>query len=120
MKKEEVPRVALISYRQLEELLKVVEGLATNQVGMAWTGETVLASYHRILNQLKECFESDDKFKKAIEHLRPLDEKAPGHELHHRIKADAHVLLGTLRAFIEWYLTPEEKKKIIGFSSDHA
>ena len=75
-------------------------------------------SYNRILATLKECFSVDPSFREAVDHLQKLTENS--NDFIHRMECDGKVLLATAHSFIELYLSPEEKKKTIGFPTGHS
>jgi hypothetical protein len=102
----EAARRALIAYRQLNEIVKEEIGLAS--------AKAHLTSYNRILETLNECFAFDKAFVDSINHLKPLGSQKPM-ETSYQMESDGKVLLATAHSFIEMYLSPEEKKKVIGF-----
>jgi hypothetical protein len=98
---------ALICYRQLDELLKDIVGAKAR---------ARLESYNSILETLKECFAHDADFADTVKHLRPIrPEGLRGGEAQLKLGADGAVLIATAHSFIELYLSPEDKKKAIGF-----
>ena len=97
----------LICYRQLNELLKDIAGTKAR---------ARLESYNHILETLKECSALDLAFADAVRHLQPIQpEGLAAGEAHLKLGADGAVLLATAHSFIELYLSPEEKKKTMGF-----
>jgi hypothetical protein len=103
MEANEAAKRVFIAYRQLEEILKSGIGFQSFHSQMP--------SYNRILTTLKQCFAIDPLFQEAVEHL----ETDPGNL--YKMTADAKVLLATAHSFIELYLSPEDKKKSIGFGA---
>lgn len=108
-----------VCYRQLEELLKYLAptsyGKPASEVSRVV--RTSVPTHNAILKSLKECLAVNDAFAERITHLQPLDPEANNWDLLERLKSDGAVLRGTAHAFIELYLSPEEKKKAIGFQS---
>lgn len=102
----ETAKRVLIAYQQLSEITK--EHL---HYGNA---PAYLGSYNRILDTLKECFSIDSGFTHAIEHLVHL-RNGDNDKLPNQMECDAKILRATAHSFIELYLSPEEKKKTIGF-----
>jgi hypothetical protein len=102
----EAAKRVLIAYQQLGEVVK--EHL---HFGNA---PAYLASYNRILDTLKECFSLDPDFQSAIQHLAHL-RNGDNDKLPNQMECDAKILRATAHSFIELYLSPEEKKKTIGF-----
>ena len=97
----------LVAYRQLSEIRKG-KGVSSARAHMI--------SYNRILNTLNECFSIDRVFADAVSHLRALEHsEGGGFQLSCQLEADGAVLLATAHSFIELYLSPEDKKKAIGF-----
>jgi hypothetical protein len=99
----EAAKRVLIAYRQLSEILKEPIGLLSALAH--------LESYNRILNTLHECFSVDKAFQNSVSHLKPLASDVE----YRNLESDGRVLLATAHTFIELYLSPEEKKKAIGF-----
>ena len=119
MNLSEAGRAAFVCYRQLDELVRVVDGYGAKFAEVFATAVSI-DSYNRILARVKECVSADPVFAKAIEHLQevPKDFKSLGGDrIWGMLKADASVLRATLHTFIELYLTAEEKKKVIGFQA---
>ena len=107
MEPNDAAKRVLIGYRQLSEILKTQLGIMSAQ--------TRLESYNRILSSLQECFALDPAFADAVHHLHPLRESE---DLRWRMESEGQVLLATAHSFIELYLSPEDKKKTIGFHSE--
>lgn len=104
----EAAKRVLIAYRQLSKIVKSV-GVASALAN--------IVSYNRILDTLNQCFSINPAFSDAVSHLHPLDETGGSAQLAAQVKADAAILLATSHAFIELYLSPEDKKKAIGFQA---
>jgi len=105
---DEAAKRVLIGYRQLNEIVKEHIGLSS--------AKAHVASYNKILDTLNQCFSIDPAFKDAVSHLHPLEYiKGADLLLAHQMESDGRVLLATAHSFIEMYLSPEEKKKAIGF-----
>jgi hypothetical protein len=105
---QELAKKALIAYRQLHEIVKETLGHET--------AKAHLDSYNRIVETLNECFAIDPAFADAIKHIHAFGEPlAPGVRLVFKMEADGKILLATAHSFIEMYLSPEDKKKAIGF-----
>lgn len=98
----------LIAYTQLNEIVKERLTLLS--------APAYAKSYDRILHSLKECFSIDPDFEAAIRHLAPAGEEP----LPSQLESDAKILRATAHSFIELYLSPEEKKKTIGFHTSQA
>lgn len=109
---EGLVRLAFIRYRQLEELLGLFKGGTAPLYDMA---PNITQSYNAILRDTKKVFAIDSLFNSAISHL----EEYPGTERSIqqaiRIQADAQILMGTLRGFIEMYMSGDQRRKI-GFT----
>jgi DNA-binding SARP family transcriptional activator len=104
----EAGKRALIAYRQLSEIVK-------SDIGVT-SAKTYLESYNQILGTLVSCFTIDPAFTDAVKHLRKLGGSLD--HLSNQMESDGKVLLATARAFIELYLSPEDKKKAaIGFDA---
>ena len=101
----EAAKRVLIAYRQLNELVKEHIGFASAAAN--------IESYNRILASLNECFSIDKAFASSVSHLRPLRDET--NNLPFQMESDGKILLSTAHSFIELYLSPEEKKKTIGF-----
>src|ERR1700691_2000790 len=101
----EVAKRVLIDYRQLEAMLKDHIGIMTAKVN--------LGNYNRILKSLMDCFVIDESFRESIKHLRSLNNDTD--DLSFQMESDGKILLATAHSFIEMYLSPEDKKKAIGF-----
>lgn len=101
----EAAKRVLINYRQLDAMVK-------DHIGIL-TANTNLESYNRILRSLMDCFVVDESFRESIKHLRPLSDSTDN--LSYQMESDGKVLLATAHSFIEMYLSPEDKKKAIGF-----
>jgi hypothetical protein len=95
----------LIAYRQLTSILKesIVHASA----------KAHLLSYNKILDTMKECFSIDSAFAESVQHLKPLGTDLGG--LAHQMESDGKCLIATAHAFIEFYLSAEDKKNAIGF-----
>jgi hypothetical protein len=104
----DVAKRVLIDYRQLSAIVKEDIGILT--------AATSCDSYNRILASLKRCFEIDESFGEAIAHFRSLNKDSTDN-LSYQMVSDGRVLLATAHSFIEMYLSPEDKKKAIGFSA---
>ena len=110
---EGLVRLAFVRYRQLEELLGLFkEGETALLHDMA---PNITQSYNAILRDTKKVFAIDSLFNSAISHL----EEYPGTERPIqqaiRIQADAQILMGTLRGFIEMHMSGDQRRKI-GFT----
>jgi hypothetical protein len=105
----EAAKRAFIAYQQLNEIVK-------NDIGVS-SAKAHLDSYNRILEVLTQCFSIDPAFKDAISHLHALTHRGivGAMDAGYQMESDGRVLLATARSFIELYLSPEEKKKTIGF-----
>jgi hypothetical protein len=118
MKQEDAARTGFVCYKQLEEILRVLEpqGEKPREI---YAAESCARSFNQILSRLRECFAIDPTFLRAIEHLMAISrsEAENAYELWGRVRADTSILLGTARAFLELYLPPEEKKKVVGFQA---
>jgi hypothetical protein len=104
----EAAKRALISYRQLEAILKDGVGVRDSQA--------VVDTYDKVLETLKHCFSIDPAFEEAVKHVRKPD-RADSMSLAYRLESDGKILLATAHAFIELYLSTEDKQKAIGFSA---
>ncbi len=107
MDPHEAAKRALIAYRQLSEIVKDHIGVADAKAHMA--------SYDRILETLNQCFAFDKAFLDSISHLKPLSRSSDAMQASFQMESDGKVLLATAHSFIEMYLSPEDKKKAIGF-----
>jgi len=107
MEPNDAAKRVLIGYRQLNEILKENIGISRAQAR--------LESYNQILGTLQKCFALDPAFADAVHHLHPLRESE---DLRWRMESEGQVLLATAHSFIELYLSPEDKKKTIGFHSE--
>jgi hypothetical protein len=105
MDPNEAAKRALIAYRQLSEIAKETLHFAS--------GDAYVETYNRVLENLKQCFTLDKAFLESIGHLKPLARGA--NDLPYQMSCDSKILLATTHSFIEMYLSPEEKKKAIGF-----
>ncbi len=112
---EGLARLAFIRYRQLMELLGLFKGGTAPLHDM---GSNITQSYNAILRDTKKVFAVDSNFNSAISHLKEypaaLSERAPIQQAV-KIQADARILMGTLRAFIEMYMSGDQRRKI-GFT----
>ncbi len=113
---EGLARLAFIRYRQLVELLGLFKGGGTALLlDMA---PNITQSYNAILRDTKKVFAIDSHFNSAISHLEEypaaLSNRAPIKQTH-KIQADAQILMGTLRGFIEMYMSGDQRRKI-GFT----
>jgi hypothetical protein len=106
----EAAKKVLIAYRQLEAMVRDGVGVAS--------AKAQVESYDRILETLKQCFSLDKAFADSISHLNSLSTLARGDAMlaAHQMEADGGVLLATAHSFIELYLSPEDKKKVLGFA----
>jgi hypothetical protein len=107
---QQAAKKVLIAYRQLEAMLK-------HHVGVA-SAKALAESYDRVLETLRQCFSFDEAFSDSISHLKSLSTLARVEPMDaaYQIEADGKVLLATAHSFIELYLSPEEKRKAIGFA----
>jgi hypothetical protein len=107
---QQAAKKVLIAYRQLEAMLK-------DHIGVA-SVKAQAESYDRILETFRQCFSFDKAFSDSISHLRSLGTSARVEPMDaaFQIEADGKLLLATAHSFIELYLSPEEKKKAIGFA----
>lgn len=103
----EAAKRALIAYRQLSAIVKEPVGVDS--------ATAYAESYNRILESLKQCFSIDKSYSDAVNHLEPLEKAHGAVILSYQLDAYGAVLLATAHAFIELYLSPEEKKKALGF-----
>ena len=117
MEPNEAAKVAFICYRQLEELIRATENLGKEKHGSQWADKVLAPTYNNILKTLKEAFSVDQHFTESIRQFEPLDKADNVYEIYLVIRANSQILLGSVRAFIELYMDPDEKKKTIGFSS---
>ena len=106
MEQPQAAKTVFICYRQLEELLS---SLSVGAV--VYQRET----YNRILDSLNGCFKVDPDFLASIDHLRPVTMAGP--QAIQQMRADGVILKAAAHAFIELYLSSEDKKKAIGFNS---
>lgn len=106
----ETAKKVLIAYRQLEAIVKDGVGVAS--------AKAQAESYDRILETLKQCFSLDKAFSDSISHLKPLSTLARGDAMHaaYQMESDGGVLLAAAHSFIELYLSPDDKKKVLGFA----
>jgi hypothetical protein len=111
MTPEEAAKTVFITYRQLEQLLSVLDKHGV-QIQEGYSSPNNMATYNAVLGALREAFAMDPIFLKRVEHLHEMNEEG---EAFYKMKADGPVLLGTARAFIDMYMSGEEKKKI-GFT----
>src|ERR1700675_3508646 len=107
VEQNEAGKRALIAYRQLEAILKEGVGVRDSQI--------IADTYDKVLETLKHCFSIDPAFEEAVKHLRRPD-RADSMSLAYKLESDGKILLATAHAFIELYLSTEDKKKAIGFS----
>jgi hypothetical protein len=105
---QETAKQVFVAYRQLETLLKERLGYVT--------APARLQTYNRILETLKQCFSTDKTFSDAVKHLGSL--RVNLDDLPRKMEADGGILLATAHSFIELYLSPEDKKKAIGFHAN--
>jgi len=115
MENAEAAKNVFIGYRQLEELVKYVSQSKDEYTTVQRVVETSVPTYNAILTTLKECLALDPAFAARIAHLQVLDANTNPWLLFEALKGNGVVLRGTAHAFIELYLSPEEKKKAIGF-----
>jgi hypothetical protein len=114
MEQANAAKTVFICFRQLEELLKTVAPYQKERYGdQVHTAKACAPTYNSILSNLKECFGVEPAFARLIEHLRPIQDGDFG--VIEKISSEGAVLRGTAHALIEMYLSPEEKKKAIGF-----
>ncbi len=107
MEPNEAAKRALIAYRQLNEMVK-------DNIGVA-SAKAHVTSYNKILDTLNQCFEVDPSFSDAVRHLSHLQ---PGmHDLSFQMESDGRTLLATAHAFLELYLSADDRKKAIGFQA---
>ncbi len=100
---------ALIAYRQLGAIVKEPVGVHS--------ATSCAESYNRILDTLNQCFAIDKPFSDAVSHLEPLEKAHGAVILSYQFDAYGAIPLGAAHDFIEMYLSPEEKKKAIGFDT---
>jgi hypothetical protein len=105
---KDAAKQVFIAYRQLESIVK-------NDIGFV-TAKTQLQTYNHILETLKQCFTNDTAFSESIKHLQPC--RAGDENLAFQMESDGRTLLATAHSFIELYLSPEDKKKAIGFHTE--
>ncbi len=109
---EGLARLAFIRYRQLVELLGLFKGGTASLQDMS---PNITQSYNAILRDTKKVFAIDSLFNSAISHLEeyPVTERPIQRAI--RIQADAQILMGTLRGFIEMHMSGDQRRKI-GFT----
>jgi hypothetical protein len=100
----DMAKQAFIAYKQLEAFLR-------GPINFSTLG-ALIPSYNNILDRLLECFAIDSVFSQSVAHLRPYGN---GQDNPFQMKSDGDILLATAHSFIELYLSPEEKKKTVGF-----
>jgi hypothetical protein len=107
---QDAAKRAFIAHQQLSEIAKEHIGVSS--------AKAHVESYNRILATLNQCFSIDPAFKDAVSHLQALRYTGgSGLELSDQLESDGRILLATAHSFIQLYLSPEEKKKTIGFQS---
>jgi hypothetical protein len=108
MEPNEAAKRAFVAYRQLDAVLEGRPGYSSIYAAAD--------TYDRVLKTLQECFSIDSSFADAVKHIKQPDRADKSH-LIPQLRTDGEVLRATAHAFIELYLSPEEKKKAIGFGS---
>lgn len=101
----EAAKRVLIAYRQLNEIIK------EEHIGLV-SAVTHVESYNRILDILNECFSIDKAFVASVSHLHHLQDGTK--QLSYQMESDGRILRATAHSFIEMYLSPEDKKKLLG------
>jgi|SRR6266478_3316442 len=105
---QEAAKHVFIAYRQLEAIVK-------DDIGFV-TAKTQLQTYNHILETLKQCFTVDKAFSDAVKHFQSC--RASDENLPFQMESDGRTLLATAHSFIELYLSPEDKRKAIGFHAE--
>jgi len=110
----EAGKTAFICYRQLEELLAVLG--QSSVPGMGYSLDACARAYNQVLSGLAECFSLDSAFARRIGSLQPVSETEVTTETWQTLRTDGPFLRGTARAFVELYLSADDKKKAVGFN----
>lgn len=114
MSPAEAAKIVFICFRQLEELLRQLASDGRDYASVCHTVSASVPTYNAILSSLKECFAIDREFAQRIDHLQPLSSENEWETIR-KMSVEGAVLRGSAHAFIELYLSPEERKKAIGF-----